>query len=91
MVKIRIFIIIFSLLALAIAMSFIIKQGSGDVYSPIIESKTVNSPLKFMEAIFKSSNLEKPNKTVFGFLPYWSLGEEKNLDYQMLTDIAYFA
>ncbi|OJI09138.1 hypothetical protein COT69_01185 [candidate division WWE3 bacterium CG09_land_8_20_14_0_10_39_24] len=91
MVKIRIFIIIFSLLALAIAMSFIIKQGSGDVYSPIIESKTVNSPLKFMEAIFKSSNLEKPNKTVFGFLPYWSLGEENNLDYQMLTDIAYFA
>ncbi|MBU1016715.1 MAG: glycosyl hydrolase family 18 protein [Patescibacteria group bacterium] len=91
--KIRILILLFLALTVILgAMSFIVqRRGSGDVYSPVIEVKNPSGPFRFIEKIFKASAIEKPSKTVFGFLPYWSLSEEKNLDYQTLTDIAYFA
>ena len=91
--KNRIFITLLTITAVIGITSFIIyKRGDADIYNPVIEVKETSSPFKFIEEIFnRNANIEKPSKTVFGFLPYWSLSEEENLDYQVLTDIAYFA
>ncbi|MFH1565827.1 MAG: glycosyl hydrolase family 18 protein [bacterium] len=93
MLKIKVFVFILILLIIAIAMSLIIRgKRSKEIYNPVISYETSNNPFRFIEEIFnKNSSIKKPSKTVFGFLPYWSLGEEEHLDYSVLTDIAYFA
>jgi spore germination protein YaaH len=33
---------------------------------------------------------EKPKYTIYGYLPYWTINQADNLQYNLLTDIAYF-
>jgi spore germination protein YaaH len=41
-------------------------------------------------SMFSNKNTQKPRYTVYGYLPYWSIAEHKNFQYDKLTDIAYF-
>lgn len=56
---------------------------SGDEYEQINKSKIVE----------RNKNPETciPNKIVFGWHPYWSNGKEANYDWNLLTDLSYFA
>lgn len=50
------------------------------LYSPL------GNTIQVINALFHSS----PKKTVYGYLPYWTLNNSKYIQYDKLTDIAYF-
>lgn len=53
--------------------------------------KSVISPLSKTFSIFSlNKKREPPNKTIYGYLPYWVLDDAKYIQYDKLTDIAYF-
>ena len=82
-------------IVLLITFAFIytlILRKDNEFYVPVIESNSKSTAFSFLESVFGITyNIEKPKNIVYGFLPYWSLDEAKNIDYQVLTDIAYFS
>ena len=50
----------------------------------------INSPIGATVQVLSSLFHDKPTKTVYGYLPYWMLENAKYLQYDKLTDIAYF-
>ena len=63
----------------------------------ILVLKKSNPDLKIISPLAKSFSLlsyngrrEPPKKIIYGYLPYWTLKDEKYLQYDKLTDIAYF-
>ncbi len=62
--------------------SYIETKGTNlNVLSPISKSFSI---LAF------ASKRVPPKKTIYGYLPYWSIDKKKHLQYDKLTDIAYF-
>jgi len=67
-----------------------------------VASKTTNKELRSKSTLtpfaktldvlsmFSTKKDQKPNYTVYGYLPYWSIAQYKNFQYDKLTDIAYF-
>jgi spore germination protein len=56
-------------------------------------SDTIISPFSSSFSVFamlQENRREQPEYTVYGFLPYWTLGKSNHLQYERLTDIAYF-
>jgi len=54
-------------------------------------SLSILSPISRSFSILAFSNKrEPPKKMIYGYLPYWSLEKGKYLQYDKLTDIAYF-
>ncbi len=64
---------------------------SREPYKPLVDSKSEKGTFSFIEDFFGKRDINKPYSAVYGFLPYWSLSEAKYIDYQVLTDISYFA
>src|SRR3989344_5748231 len=56
-------------------------EASENSISPFSDSVSIYSLL---------SHPERPKYTVYGFLPYWTINKAKYLQFDKLTDIAYF-
>jgi spore germination protein YaaH len=67
--------------------------GAARLNNKEVRSKTTLTPFsKTLDVLsmFSSKNKQKPRYMVYGYLPYWSIEESKNFQYDKLTDIAYF-
>lgn len=56
----------------------------------INHAKIIHSPIGYTIQVLNSMVSTKPYKTVYGYLPYWTLSNYEYLQYDKLTDIAYF-
>lgn len=70
-------------LSLIVTVNYVVKQDNPhlSILSPISKSFSI---LAF------ASKREPPNKIVYGYLPYWSIKDSQYIEYDKLTDIAYF-
>lgn len=78
---------------LLIFVSLIVTSTLLYFFPPTLKTKPLVSPLGDLVspiAEFLGINTAKPNKVVYGFLPYWNISEEDNLRYNLLTHVAYF-
>lgn len=74
---------IFILVAIFASISLVIRKTDGGIrsISPISETTDIFS-------FFRKK--EKPKSIVYGYLPYWTINENKYFQYDLLSDIAYF-